>query len=282
VSLREQDRVRSVLDFFHVNAILCLLSLGEVLITDGEPNQSFMKLSGPFMWLEGAFLAICSASFVGTASAQPPVVIADWTFESSLPAGTPGAGIWITNISAEIGSGTASGWHAGNAVYSSPAGNISAHSFSSTLWAVGDLYQFVVSTAGKSGVTVSWDQTSSSTGPGRFNLAYSTDGTAFTTVLTDYTVLQNGGAPNPAWSPTAGGSVYSFSVDLSGNTALNNQPTLYFRLVDDSTTSAGGGTVGTAGTDRVDNFSVVVPEPNGLLVFGGLGLLVWNRIRRRK
>src|SRR5438552_17437540 len=101
-----------------------------------------MKSSRAGVWLEGALLAICGVFFLGTASAQPPVVIADWTFESSLPAGSPGAGVWITNISAEIGSGTASGWHAGASTYTSPAGNGSAHSFSSSLWAVGDLYQF--------------------------------------------------------------------------------------------------------------------------------------------
>ena len=80
--------------------------------------------------------------------------IANWTFETSLPAGSPGAGAWITNIAAEVGPGVAAGWHAGNATYSTPVGNGSAHAFSSTAWAAGDFYQFAVSTLGFQSVTV--------------------------------------------------------------------------------------------------------------------------------
>jgi hypothetical protein len=73
------------------------------------------------------------------------------------------------------------------------------------------------------------------------------------------------------------------SFDLSALSLLNNNPNVYFRIVDDSTTAINGGTVGTAGTDRIDNFTVaVVPEPTGLFVFGGFTFLAWNLIRRRK
>jgi hypothetical protein len=61
---------------------------------------------------------------------------------------------------------------------------------------------------------------------------------------------------------------------------LNNAPNVYFRLYDDSTTAAGGGTVTTAGTDRVDNFSVtVVPEAStfALAGLGGAVLLIFGR-----
>ena len=65
---------------------------------------------------------------------------------------------------------------------------------------------------------------------------------------------------------------------------------MYFRIVDDSLTTGGsinGGNVGTAGTDRVDNFSITatataVPEPSSLCLLGGFGLLAWHMIRRRK
>ena len=50
--------------------------------------------------------------------------------------------------------------------------------------------------------------------------------------------------------------VYAQYLDLSGVADLNNASTVYIRLVDNSTTSIGNGTVGTAGTDRVDNFIV--------------------------
>jgi hypothetical protein len=64
---------------------------------------------------------------------------------------------------------------------------------------------------------------------------------------------------------------------------VDNQASVWFELIDTSTTSANGGTVGTGGTDRVDNFDVyVVPEPTSLSLLGGFGLLAWTLIRRRK
>lgn len=218
--------------------------------------------------------AIAAASLV-TARAD---ILGDWTFESSLPA-TAGP------FSPEVGSGSALGSHVGATVYSSPSGNGSTHSFSSTLWAVGDYYQFQVSTLGFSGVTLSFDQTSSSTGPSQFKLSYSTDGSTFTD-FTTYSPLING-APNTAWTPSTYNSVFTISDDLSAISALNNQATVFFRLVDNGTVSEGGngGVVATGGTDRVDNFVVSaapVPEPASLALglFGGFAWLVALRRKR--
>jgi hypothetical protein len=225
------------------------------------------------------FCAILSVLTLFAASSQAQ--IAKWTFETSQPANTPGAGIWVTNVSAEIGSGTASALHTGNAAYTSPSGNGSAHSFSANTWATGDLYQFASSTVGFANILVSYDQVSSATGPGKFNFSYSTDGVTFTTVATDYTVLVNT-SPN-AWSSSTPIATTTYTYDLSSVTALNNVSAVWFRIIDDSTVSAGGGTVATAGTDRVDNFTIaVVPEPNSLFLVGGLGLLAASFIRRRK
>jgi hypothetical protein len=133
-----------------------------------------------------------------------------------------------------------------------------------------------------SGIMISWDQTSSATGPGFGLLQYNTDGSTFTAFGGDYPILVNG-TPHTSWGTTPPRSAfYTFTVDLSSITALNNAPNVYFRLVDDSTTAAGGGTVGTAGTDRVDNFSVnVVPEPSALAFVGLGGLALLALLRRR-
>lgn len=202
-------------------------------------------------------------------------ILTQWTFETSVPT-TAGP------ISPEVGSGSAIGSHAsGSAVYSSPTGNGSLKAFSSNFWGVNDYYQFQTSTVGYTGVSVTYDQISSATGPGSFAFGYSTDGLNFT-YLSNYSVLANA-APN-TWSNSVHSAASSYSVDLSTLTSLNGATAVYFRLTDTATTTPSGGTVGTAGTDRVDNFTISaqpVPEPASiaLSVIGGLALLV---VRNRR
>ena len=202
-------------------------------------------------------ISTLAAALLSVSAAFSQTTIAKWTFETSQPAGTLGAGVWITNIAAEVGSGIASGWHSGflaaAPAYSSPAGNGSAHSFSANSWTnnPGDFYQFAVSTIGYTNIVVTFDSISSGTGPRDFYLAYSTDGINFTQFGGVYT---NGNTP--AWSTTTGNAAYSHTSDLSSITGITNQPVVYFRLVDNSTIASNGGGVGTAGTSRVDNFAV--------------------------
>jgi hypothetical protein len=185
--------------------------------------------------------------------------IAKWTFETSLPAGTPGTATWFTNIVAEQPTGTAGGLHAGAATYSSTAGNGSSHSFSANTWAVGDFAQFVVSTRGFQNVTVSFDQISSATGPGVCALQYSTDGVTFTQFGSTY-IVSNA----PAWSAGSYNAFYSHSYDLSSVSALNNAATVFFRIVcavnlsssAATNTPQGTTTISSTGTDRIDNFLV--------------------------
>jgi hypothetical protein len=202
-------------------------------------------------------IALCSAWLACTANAQ--TTIAKWTFETSY-ASISGSGPWITNLTAEVGSGTASGYHAGfgTTTFSSPAGNGSSHSFSANGWTnvPGDFFQFAVSTLGNTNITVSCDQISSGTGPGQFYLAYSLDGLNFTQFGDVYSVTSS-----PSWSSSSAKDGFNHTFDLSSVPALNNAPLVYFRLVDASTTSANGGTVATTGTSRVDDFTVLAFNP---------------------
>jgi hypothetical protein len=78
--------------------------------------------------------------------------------------------------------------------------------------------------------------------------------------------------------------MYTFSYDLSSIAALDNQATTYFRLVDVSTTSANGGAIGTAGTNRVDNFTVTAAVPEAdtyAMMLAGLALVGFAARRKR-
>jgi hypothetical protein len=218
-----------------------------------------------------ALASILTITAISTASAQ---TIAQWTFEINTPADLPDSAT-IGGIAADFGVGTASGVHASAATdWTTPAGNGSANSLSANTWAVGDYFQFTLSTVGYSGIGVSFDQTGSNTGPRDFDLSYSTDGSSFTSFAT-YSLI-NGGWSSGA--PTALPTSYSF--DLSSIGSLDNAGLVYFRLVNNSTTSISGATVATGGTGRIDNFTVsVVPEPaSGALI--GLGLLALVARRR--
>ncbi|OYY92513.1 MAG: hypothetical protein B7Y41_15630 [Hydrogenophilales bacterium 28-61-23] len=222
-----------------------------------------------------------------SASASADTVV-QWGFESPLtPADATNFAVYPNAIAPSIGSGNASGVHANAATdWTTPVGNGSANSFSSNTWTVGDYYQFQTSTTGFADVMLSWDQTSSSTGPRDFKLAYSTDGTGYTD-FGSYSVLVNG-TPNTAWTSATYNSAFNFAFDLSAITALDNQANVFFRLTDTSTVSANAGTVATAGTDRVDNFtvsaSVAAPIPEAdtyALLLAGLGLVGFLARRRR-
>ena len=209
-------------------------------------------------------LIACVGLLCGLGMETFAIPIAQWTFEVNTPADlTDSSG--ITGIAADVGNGTASGFHASSATdWTTPAGNGSANSLNANNWAVGDYFQFRVSTLGYQGITVSWDQAGSSTGPRDFVLQYSIDGTSFTQVGSSYQ------ASLSDWVAGTFHAGFTFSPSLTGiESAIANQPNVYFRLTDNSTTSIGGGTVAGGGTERVDNFTVsgnALPESSpGLL-----------------
>jgi hypothetical protein len=156
-------------------------------------------------------------------------------------------------------------------------------------WATGDYYQIELSTTGYSSIMLTFDQTSSSTGPGTFQLEYSTDGTHFSTIGSAYAVLPNGTSPNAAWSTATYVAAYTFgAMNLSTLTseAVDNEGQLYIRFVDLGGASASGGTLGTAGTDRLDNIDVtgvaLVPEPSSVALLGIGGMAFLAKLRRNK
>lgn len=221
-----------------------------------------------------AFLAVVAAAFGLVASSATADTIASWTFETSVPA-TAGP------FAPEVGSGSAIGSHLNaSAVYSNPAGNGSAESFSSNFWSVGDYYEFTVSTTGFQNIQISWDQTGSNTGPRDFDLQYSVGGGAFSSV-TSYALA------NDAWSAAVHNPASTRQFDFSSFVALNNASSVSFRLLNTSTVAiSSANPVATAGTGRVDNFTVsgvaAIPEPGTLAVSALIGLGLLAGARRRK
>jgi hypothetical protein len=231
-----------------------------------------MRRSG---FLSSAAL-IAVALLLGATSATA-AVITQWTFEPGTAGNPPAAtGTTITGVSAATGTGTASGQHASAAtVWDNPSGNGSPESMSSNNWGVDDYYQFQTSTVGSTRIGLTLDHTSSNTGPRDFKIQYSTTGVgAFIDTGRNYSVLPNA-APNPLWGATpANPPVHTYKFDLSSIGALNNQASLFLRLVNTSTVSANGGTVATGGTSRLDNVTISnnVPEPGTVLLVATAGI----------
>ena len=198
-------------------------------------------------------------------------VIASWSMPTAVPAATTGTSYnYGAANSGELTSGTMlSSAHAAAATtYSSPTGNGSTYAFSSNNWAIGDYYQVSVSTIGYSGVSISWDQTRSSTGPATFDAVMSVDGGAnWTTILAGYSVIQAGlaGTNTTSWNSTT--SQAAFTLTAVAGAAADEQANVLFRLRSTVTTTA-------AGTNRIDNFIVsTVPAPGAIALLGLAGLI---------
>ncbi|MBX3389395.1 MAG: PEP-CTERM sorting domain-containing protein [Phycisphaeraceae bacterium] len=226
-----------------------------------------------------ALAAVAGATIGASANAA---VLTSWDFENLLSTySVTGANSGNIASTGGLFAGNASGTHASAATaYSSPVGNGSARSFSSNTWAIGDYYQFTSSTLGYQNITISWTQTSSNTGPRDFGLFWSTNGTTFTQIGSTLTVLANA-SPNPTWSSGTAQAIFNFGP-TAGPANLDNQATVYFRLVNLSNISANGGSVGTGGTDRVDDVVIsgdAIPAPGSIALVGLAGLFAGRRRR---
>src|SRR5258708_11233490 len=106
-----------------------------------------------------SFLALLTGVLMSVPAAFSQTILAKWTFDTLALGPTytnnPPNG-WCTNVTADTGSGTASGFHAtatGNQ-YVTSSGNGSAKALSSATWSVGDFYQFALNTAGDENIVV--------------------------------------------------------------------------------------------------------------------------------
>jgi hypothetical protein len=204
------------------------------------------------------------------------ITSADFTFDSNSAAASSST----TGISylADIGTGTAYGVHANNSTFTFSSGNGSYNSLSANNFAAGDYFEFAVPTTSLASLIVSFDTVASSTGPASFELAYSTDGTNFSsyssfipihaTSLVSYNATYDGTVAasigstknDTSFSNSFSASSFNFAFDLSTIPGLTNDPNAAFELI---ALTSGAAT----GTTRIDNFIVSgssVPEPASL------------------
>ncbi|HEX8249501.1 MAG TPA: carboxypeptidase-like regulatory domain-containing protein [Pyrinomonadaceae bacterium] len=183
------------------------------------------------------------AVFLLNASAQ--TVLVNYDFASAV-AGTPctasplttATGVTSTFTTGGTGGGTCT-TPAGTAATAPPAfvANAANQSVSLTSFAAGssNFFQFQLSGVGSfQNYMLFFQSQRSGTGPVNADIQYSTDGMTFTTFQT----------VNPG-----NGVFAAFNIDLSAVSAIENQPTVYFRIL-------GTGGTGAAGTFRLDNFQV--------------------------
>jgi len=188
-------------------------------------------------------LVFCFAAFASNISAQ--TLLVNYDFASAV-AGTPctatplttASGVTSTFTTGGTGGGTCT-TPAGTAATSPPAftANAANQSVSLTSFAAGssNFFQFQLSGVSSfENYMLFFQSQRSGTGPVNADIQYSTDGITFTTFQT----------VNPG-----NGVFAAFNIDLSAVTAIEGQPTVYFRIV-------GSGGTGAAGTFRIDNFQV--------------------------
>ena len=210
-------------------------------------------------------------------------VVVGWTMPTAFPTGTAvPTGLSYTPYGSGIadqgdqtaGSQIRSVHTSASTAYTSPAGNGSAYAFSSNYWGAGDFYEISFNASNYVGMTLSWDQARSSTGPSSFVVSMSVNGGVFQN-LYSYSVLQSGGGGAPGtWTTTTSLSAYSFSgVALNG---ADNAGPVVVRFVSQVAGSS------TAGSNRIDNIFVngsLLPAP-GAVALVGIAALVAGRRRR--
>jgi autotransporter-associated beta strand protein len=134
-------------------------------------------------------------------------------------------------------------------------GGGSVSSFSANDWSAGDYYQFSAPTTNFDDISISYYQNATSTGPKDWEVEYSTNGSTYTLDAT--------------YAITATAANEQFN--LSSITALNNDPSIYLRLIVLDGTSVGGGAIGSGGNVRLDDFLI-----SGTLTTGTPASDVWT------
>lgn len=210
-----------------------------------------------------------SLLFLGFAFAQAQTTLAQWNFNGTAPEVVPGGtsapqtiiGTGIASLvggtTATFASGTASGGSS-DPVVTTPEN----YGWNITNWATSSTenkqrgVQFQVSTTNYTGITFKFDQRLSNTAANTWVVQYSTNGTSWTDAQT-FTFEPAATGTGDVWYNTR-------SVDMTGITAINNQATVFFRIVaaydpttNDYRASRSTSSYATTSTSRFDMVTIV-------------------------
>lgn len=196
------------------------------------------------------------------------VVLAQWDFTKKLPTAVLPGGTWYTNIDAQLGNGTAAGWHQRPSIYSSLNAGTN-YVFSSSNWNVGDFWQFSTSYKKARNISVVWDQYSSGAGPLQIRVEASSGGTdpenmggvvMALDVTNDCQMLVTNSYISTL--PTKNNnSLVRHVVNMRGWPGSGDATNLCIRLVDDSPNGAGGGRAGPVGLNGIIDLAIYGAVP---------------------
>lgn len=188
----------------------------------------------------------------GNAAVNAQSLVVNYDFASTTSTTTTNAACVTSTTPLTVNTGVTSTFSTSTGTCSTPAGNAStvppafaanasnqAVSIAGFATGATNYFQFQLSgVSGYQNYMLYFQAARSGTGPTDAAVQYSTDGTNFTT----FTTVNPPATANPL-------VLGSYNVDLSTITALNGQPTIYFRIV-------GSGGTNPSGTLRIDNFQV--------------------------
>ncbi len=213
-------------------------SRDDIASTKGVTIVMQSKFTDLSRWLAALCVAVLPLLMVSSIPVYAASTITQWTFEGDVTTPATGSGtatlVGGTTATFAGGNGGGRGWN--TTTYPTQGTSNKTRGV-----------QFQVSTLGFENITLTFDHRHSNTAARTVVVQYSTDGVTFNDAFT--------------YDTTAGDTFFARSVDLSAITAVDNQATVYFRILSDFTASGQYAAANPAstyggGTWRFDNVTI--------------------------